>query len=124
MVNKRYWPFDVPSAEQLSAEDKRAVGFLESAFCEGFQSFDCEGMVLGASATNGREGEIVRRGGRGRYWEVVFAENGEVVSSLFIDGFEIAANAVLRWLRGEQYSNIFLEIKHAVVTKPGGRDVL
>ena len=122
MLKKRYWPRDFLIVSQLSDEDKRDFGFLESAAREGFQSFECEGL-LGASAENGRDGDIVRRGGRGRYWEIDLSENQKVVTSLFVDGFETATNAVLRWLRGDEISHIYDEIKHAVLKKPGGEHI-
>jgi hypothetical protein len=121
VVSRRYWAHDIPSADQLTGEDRRDFGFLESAFREGHQPFDLERTVLGARACNGREGEIIRRGGRGRYWEVVLSDNGERVKSAFVDGFDAASIAVLSWLRGVDCSAAIGRIEYAIVTRPGER---
>jgi hypothetical protein len=55
-LSKRFWPFDLPADYQPTAEDRRDFGFLEAANREGFQSFDCEGMLFGATAKDGRIG--------------------------------------------------------------------
>ena len=121
MADKRYWPFDIPRDYELAAEDKRDFAFLEAAFRDGHTAFEVEGMVLGASAKNGRGGEIVPRGGRGRYWEIILSENGSVIKSVYIDGFASASMAVLSWLRGDDWSVAIAQIEHAIVKKPGER---
>jgi hypothetical protein len=121
MINKRYWPFDIPSGYELTAEDKRDFSFLEAASGEGHKAFQLEGIVLGAAATNGREGEIVRRGGRGRYWEIILSDGCKRIRSAYIDGFGPASTAVLAWLRGEECSVVIRQIEHAIVNKPGER---
>lgn len=121
MVERRYWPYEIPSPDQLTGEDRRDFGFLESASREGHQPFDVERTVLGARAKNGREGEVIRRGGRGRYWEIVLSDNGEIVKSAFVDGFDGASTAVLSWLRGDDYVAAIAQIEHAIVKRPGER---
>jgi hypothetical protein len=118
---RRYWPFDTTADDQPSAEDRRNFGFLDSAFRSGYKSFDVEGMLLGASAMSGREGEMIRRGGKGRYWEIVLSETGEKVESAFVDGFDAASDAVLSWLSGDSCLAVMAKIGHAIVTKPGER---
>ena len=117
-VTERYWPFHISTTEPSSNEDSQVISFLESALGDGFLPYDLYWMVFGATAPNGRCGEVARRGGGGRYWEVIFAEHDAEVASHFIDGYEPAANAVLRWLHGDNYSDIFRDLKVAVIVKP------
>jgi hypothetical protein len=121
VIKRRYWPYEVPDIDQRIDEDRRDFGFLESAFREGHQPFDEDRAVLGARANNGREGEIVRRGGRGRYWQIVLSDNGELITSAYVDGFADASTAVLSWLRGDDCSAAIAQIEHAIVKKPGER---
>jgi hypothetical protein len=121
MMTKRMWPYPVPSPDKQSAEDKRDFAFFESALREGFQPWDIERTVMGAFAKNGREGEVVRRGGRGRYWEFNLSQNSKVVASRYTDGFEPATTAALSWLRGEDLTAVTERIKDAIVEQPGER---
>ena len=79
------------------------------------------GSLFGAEAKTGRVGEIIRRGGRGRYWQVDVIESDKLVRSAFVDGFDAAAQAVLLWLRGDDCDAVFETINSAIVTKPGER---
>ena len=121
MLDKKNWPFDLPNDYKLSPEDRRDFAFLGEAHRSGYQSYFTEGIALGAAASNGRDGDIVRRGGRGRYWEIVLSEADHIIGRRFVDGFEPAATAVLCWLRGEPYLAVCERIAGAIVRKPGER---
>ena len=122
MDSRRFWPFPIPFSEQESEETGRQVAFLERANQEGHKGYSDQGGVLGAEATNGREGEMIPRSGidRGlrRCWEVLLIESSHRYDSFFVDGFENAAEAVLQWLRGEDSSLIRLCIHEYIVEKP------
>ncbi|HEX4146508.1 MAG TPA: hypothetical protein VHY91_23610 [Pirellulales bacterium] len=120
MLEKKYWPFDtLPVAEQTD-QHRREIAFLKSAFDAGHRSF-MDTFGFGASSDNGRAGDIVRRGGRGRYWEIVFEENDKIAGRVFVDGFEPAAAAVLSWIGGEDCSTALVAIQDAIIKKPGER---
>lgn len=120
MIRKQYWPFDVPLRDQLSPEGRRFVSFLESACRENCKAYLIEESVVGAEAASGRSGEVVRRGGRGRWWEIILAENDHVLQSKFVDGFEQAAEAVLSWLRGNTVESVLQGIQRFLVERPRG----
>ena len=98
MAEKKYWPFKVLPVEQQTDQHKKEIGFLETAYREGFRSYQFWAGDLGAEAPNGRIGEIVIRGQRG--WEVILYAGDEDVASTFTHDIEEAGQAVLAWLRG------------------------
>lgn len=120
MDPRRFWPFLIPEAQ----ETKRQVAFFEQANREGFKAFD-QGSLIGALATNGREGEMIPRGGIDqslrRYWEVLLGDRSRTDDSFYVEGFENAAEAVLNWLRGQSNSEVRLSIRQHIVQKPGER---
>jgi hypothetical protein len=125
MDTRRFWPFSIPIAAQEGEETSREVSFLEKMNQEGHKAYCSEGGVLGAVTANGREGEMIPRGGtdRGlrRYWEVILSNGSDVRDSFYVDGFENAAEAVLEWLRNKESSEIRSCIREYVVRKPGQR---
>src|SRR5947209_8285279 len=125
MDTRRFWPFPTPSAAQETEEISREVSFLERAAQEGHKAYSDEGGVLGAVAASGREGEMIPRGGRDRglrrYWEVILIQGFHKDDSFYVDGFENAAEAVLRWLKGEQSSQIRSCVQESIVQRPGQR---
>ncbi len=125
MDTRRFWPFPVPSAGEKAEPIARGVTFLEKLAHDGYQSYADEGGVLGAAATNGREGEMIPRGGIDRdlrqYWEVILSKASHKRDSFYVDGFENAAEAILRWLQGEQGPQIRSCIGDSVVQRPGER---
>ena len=124
MDTRRYWPFPIPVAAQETEETKRQIAFLEKANRQGHKSFD-QGSLIGAVASSGREGEMIPRSGvdRGlrRYWEVILSHETITDDSFYIDGFENAADAVLRWLQGEEPLQIRSCKEKWIVQKPGLR---
>jgi hypothetical protein len=120
MIRKQYWPFDVPPRDKLSPEGYRFISFLETACRENCKAYMIEESVVGAEASGGRSGEVVRRGGGGRWWEIILAENDHILQSNFVDGFEQAAEAVLSWLRGDSVELILQRIQRFLVKSPRG----
>lgn len=121
LIKKRYWPFPVLPNEQLSAEGRQMVAFLDAALRTGWQPYDIDEAVIGATAPTGRVGEVIRRGGRGRYWEIVLADAANEPVSRYVDGLERAFDAVSAWLQGESVANALMRIENAIVAKPGER---
>jgi hypothetical protein len=125
MGTRRFWPFSIPFAVQEAEGTRREVSFLETMTQDGHMAYCGEGGVLGAVTANGREGEMIPRGGadRGlrRYWEVILSDASDVRDSFYVDGFENAAEAVLEWLRSKESSQIRLRVSKHVVRKPGER---
>jgi hypothetical protein len=117
----RYWPFPVPPAEQLTLEGRQIVTFLDSALREDWRPYEIHDAVFGATAASGRVGEVVRRGGRGRYWEIILVDAKGASTSRFFDGFVPASDAVLSWLKGDSMDSIVKRFNNAIVTKPGER---
>jgi len=123
MDTRKYWPF--PIAAQETEESKRQASFFVKANEEGHKAYSDEGGVLGAVATNGREGAMIPRGGtdRGlrRYWEVILSQDSDMHDSFYLDGFENAIEAILLWLRGSEASRLRSSINEYIVQKPGQR---
>jgi hypothetical protein len=56
-----------------------------------------------------------------RYWEVILSKASHKHDSFYVDGFENAAEAVLRWLQGEQDPQIRSCLGDSIVERPGQR---
>ena len=82
---------------------------------------DIDEAVIGATAPTGRVGEVIRRGGRGRYWEIILADAANEPVSRYVDGLDRAFDAVPAWLQGESLANALIRIENAIVAKPGER---
>jgi len=120
MEPRKYWPFPIPSSVQETEETRLHISFFQQAHQEGYKAYSEEGGALGAVATNGRDGELIHRG-KGRYWEVILGQGNYTSDSFYVDGFEHAAEAVLRWLRCEAESQIRSYLHEYIVRKPGQR---
>lgn len=125
MDTRRFWPFPIPTAAQETDETKRQVVFFEKAAQAGHQAFSDEGGVLGAVTADGRTGEVIPRGGRDgglrRYWEVILRQRSDKAETFYVDGFENAAAAVLRWLHNEPCDHIRSCLQEFIVQRPGQR---
>jgi hypothetical protein len=121
MHTRRFWPFPIPLMAQETEATKRQVAFLEKAREEAHKAFD-QGSLLGALASNGREGEMIPRSGLDnglrRYWEVILSHDRVTDDSFYVDGFENAADAVLLWLRGVETAQIRSCKQAYIVEKP------
>src|SRR5262249_408874 len=96
------------------------LAFFESAYRAGHKSYHIDHSLLGAEAKNGRCGEIIHRG-RGRYWQLDLLKDEKIETSVYVDGLDFAAQAVLLWLRGDDCSAVLQAIESAIVNKPGER---
>jgi len=121
MFEKVYWPFEIKiSADQFTAETRSTLAFLESAYRAGHKSYHIDHSLLGAEGKTGRCGEIIHRG-RGRYWQLDILKDGKLEKSVYVDGLDFAAQAVLSWLGGDDCSAVLQAIESAIVSKPGER---
>lgn len=118
----RYWPFVVPPPEERSVSDQEKIGIFETAYAEGFRPY-MFGINFGAGDPAGRVAKVIYRGGHsiGGRWEPWFKDvDDEGVGQVcprFIEvpphtcicfrGFGSAADAMLRWVRGESGRGIF-----------------
>jgi hypothetical protein len=121
LIEKRYWPFDTLIQDKPSEQHRREISFLETAFRAGYESYTFGFGNFGAKA-NEKTGEIIYRGSHGKHWEVFLSPLG---LSAHLDHFDSAAEAVLRWLRGIEATEIMEYVRgHLVVTRattPGFR---
>lgn len=97
------------------------VAFFDAALSKGWRPYDIDEAVIGVTAPTGRVGEVIRRGGRGRYWEIVLADAENEPVSKYVDGLEPAFDAVSGWLQGESLATALMRIEGALVAKPGER---
>jgi hypothetical protein len=121
LAEKRYWPFDVLPPVEQSEQQRREIGFLETAYQASYEPYMFGSENFGATAKE-KMGEIICRGSRGKHWEVFLSPFG---LTAHLDDFDYAAGAVLRWLRGIEATEIVEYMRsHLVVTRataPGFR---
>jgi len=116
-MRKRYWPFEVSAQEQGTPTRLGQVQFLAKAYQDGYHPY-LEGGDFVATNADKRAGTIIARGSKSR-WEVVLSHANEKAASAFVDDFCCAANAVLRWLGGDEVGAIIAECKGHLVVPPG-----
>jgi hypothetical protein len=116
-MDDRYWPFDVLPPDQRTPLHQQQIDFLDAAYRDGFRPhvFGCENF--GATAGE-RTGYIIWR--TRCFWELMLFAPGEGRLAAYASGFEVNAEAVLRWLRGEQLAEI-LEFVRPHLVNAGGR---
>ena len=117
---REYWPFPVLLPEQRTEHHKRVIDFLDTAFREGFSPCVFNSSNYSATAPSGRTGDILHRGAN-RYWEVILGDVGGAITSFFVDGFAVAGQALLQWLRGTEAENVKMQCNADIVSKPGTR---
>jgi len=111
-----YWPFEAVPLERRTALHRSQIRFLETAYAEGFRPYIC-GLEYVATSGNGRRGGIYRRGAS-RWWGEIFRAGPEGGGSGFVEDFDTGADAVLRWLRGEELAGILARIPNHEVPVP------
>ena len=116
-MNKKYWPFVIVSPEQLTEQHQLEMRFLEIAHQGGYNPYTFGDGSFGTQSHKGRVAEIIHRGANA-YWEVILSSPDKEVVSVFIEGFEFAAELVLRWLQGEGIEVIRRNQK-GIVSRPG-----
>src|SRR5437899_409080 len=104
-ITPTYWPFEVRPADQRTEEDWQGFRFFERAHQEGFKPCEYSSGTYKACSARGREGWIIYRGrkrrGGPRQWEVWLVESGGAMVKSWLDDFDCVADAILRWLRGD-----------------------
>ncbi len=103
-MDQKLWPFPAIPPDQQTDEHRKEIRFFEDAYREGFKPFE-DYAGYGASSLDGRIANLVRRGrtrDRASRWEIFLSapEPDEGLSCLFLT-FEVATEALFRWLRGE-----------------------
>jgi hypothetical protein len=101
----RYWPFDVVPLERQTEQIRREIGFLATAYEAGYKPYMFSSQNFGSTAGI-RAGEIIYRGCRGGHWEVFLVKAQELIVQAHVDDFACTAEALLRWLRGAEGSEI------------------
>jgi hypothetical protein len=118
-MTARYWPWNVIPVERQTEYHKKEIAFFEQAYLEGFRPY-LDGFEYGATSSAGRIGMFIQRG-LTRGWSGEIRLGGapdETGGSFFVNDFSCAANAVLRWLRGEDLVPITADLKDHLVTRP------
>jgi len=110
LTQNRYWPFNVLPLERQTEQQRREIRFLETAYQAGCKPYMFGSQNFGAAA-NGRAGEIIDRGCRGKHWEVLLVSAQELIVSVHVDDFESAAESLLRWLRGDEGAEIVENVR-------------
>lgn len=125
MDNLVYWPFPVLPPEAQTDQNRQEVGFLETAFTEGFRPAQCGGDYR-ATSEHGREVWIVWRGRRRQdgpdQWELRVFSGDQSFRSIWLDNFASVANAALQWLRDQKWSDILPGVQAHVVKGPSQHD--
>jgi hypothetical protein len=116
MDGDRFWPFDVVPPDQRTPLIQQQIDFLETAYREGFRPYMFMSESFGASAGE-RSGYIILR--TRRFWELSIGSPAEGGLSAYIAGFDVNAEAVLRWLRGAALADV-LEFVRPHLVPAGG----
>jgi hypothetical protein len=117
-TRNRYWPFNVLPLEQRTEQHRREIGFLETAHQAGYKPYTFGNGSFGATAGI-RAGEILFRGRK--HWQVCLAQENQLIVSAHVDNFDYAAEAILRWLRGVEASDIVEYVRsHLLRTRATG----
>ena len=117
MDDDRYRPFAVLLADQRTELHQQQINFLEGAFREGFRPHTFGSENFGATSVD-RVGYIIRR--TRRFWELMVSSPVEGRLQAYVCGFDMNAEAVLRWLRGAELCSI-LEFVRPFLVPAGGR---
>ncbi|HQU45370.1 MAG TPA: hypothetical protein PK867_21315 [Pirellulales bacterium] len=122
LSENRYWPFDVLPVERQTDQHHREIQFLETAYQAGYKPYMFASENFGATS-EGRAGEIIYRGCRGKHWELFLVHGEELVLSAHLDDFGCAAESLLRWLGGDDGAEIVEHIRgrlFSTAAKPTG----
>jgi hypothetical protein len=117
MDGDRFWPFDVLPPEKRTPLHQQQIDFLETAYREGFRPYTFGSENFAASAGE-RSGNIIRR--TPQFWELLVGCPAEGGLAAYVAGFDVNAEAVLRWLRGADLPEV-LEFVRPHLVPAGGR---
>lgn len=125
MDNLTYWPFVVLPPEEQSDQNRQEVRFLETAYAEGFRPALCGGDYR-ATSEHGREVWMVWRGRRRQdgpqQWELRLFSGDQRFRAMWLDEFACAADAALKWLRGQKWQEVLPGVQEHVVKGPSQHD--
>lgn len=97
--SKVYWPFDTVAEEEATPHHRAQIAFFRQATERGLRSYAIWPYVVGAEASDGRQGDIVERGRS--LWEVVRIGNGPLTNREWVTSFQVGAEIALSWLARE-----------------------
>jgi hypothetical protein len=112
MEDDRYWPFEVIPPERRTLLHQQQISFLETAYGDGFRPYTFGSNSYGATAGD-REGYVIHR--TRRFWELLVASPSDGKLSAYVGGFDVNAEALLRWLRGSELADILEFIRPHLV---------
>lgn len=96
---------------------QQQIDFLEAAYQDGFRPYTFGSENFGASSRD-RSGRIIRR--TRAFWELLVGSPGAGGLSAYVAGFDVNAEAVLRWLRGGGLASV-VEFVRPHLFPAGGR---
>jgi hypothetical protein len=116
--DNRFWPFDVLPPDRRTPLHQQEIDFLKAAYRVGFRPYQFGSENVGASAGE-RWAYIFRR--TRRFWELRVGAPTEGILFAYVAGFEVNAEAVLLWLRGEDLAGVLEFIRPCLVPAGGYR---
>jgi len=120
-MEKKYWPFEVLPPAQRNALHSAQIDFMEAAYREGWRPYKYT-FGYSAETEDGREASIIQRSTPSQNkWEVVFCTSEKRVATAFLSGFQFAAEAALRWLKGEEADAIISGCKDHLFSPKGAK---
>jgi hypothetical protein len=111
-MSQQFWPCELPF-QPMPAE----IQFLEAAVKKGYRAYLSGISDFGAIAKSGRCGEIIVRGRTRRELWLCSADKRDL--SAFVDSFESAAEALLKWLDGASVDEVLADLKEHLVVMAG-----
>lgn len=99
----QYWPFSVVSPERQTEQNRREIRFLEAAYRLGFRPYMFGSGSCGATAGNRGALIIVRTSS---LWELRLGSSEQDDLVAYVGEFDVAAEAIQRWLRGEAVQEV------------------
>ena len=97
----RYWPFKVLPYEERTQLHHQQLKYLENAYLKGFKPYMFFTENFASSSSN-RAAFIVRR--TRQFWELKLTASSEQGISAYVSGFEVCAEAELKWLQGDDHA--------------------
>jgi hypothetical protein len=116
-MEERYYSFDVLPSERRSTLLQQQIDFLETAYREGFRSYTRDSETEFGASSGLRYGLIWCR--TKQFWELRAGSPEAGSLAAFVSGFDVNAEALLRWLRGEELLQILEYVRPNLVAPSG-----
>ena len=116
-MGERYYPFDVLPSERRSPLHQQQIDFLETAYREGFRPYTTHSESEFGASFGQRYGLIWHR--TKQFWELRAGSPDVGSLAAFVSRFDVNAEAVLRWLRGEELTQILEYVRPNLVSPSG-----